>query len=141
MNYELKSSTVKYTHQGELQEAEFIQLQAPSFNQLNLHMPIKQAFVKAITEIDSGEANESEEAQSDEGIKPEGAMQLLYTWSGDLAKLLDDAAKLFCTKVAMIDGETKMTKPLLEQLSGEDFEGLMGTYVANFIIPSLKAGT
>ena len=37
----------------------------------------------------------------------------------------------------MIDGEVKVTKPILDEMSNDDLEGMLGEYLANFILRSV----
>lgn len=139
--YELKNS-FSYAYKGETQEAGFITLYAPTFKQMSRVAPIKQAFTSAIEEVtksldsvdggnDSGEPDQITGAQ---------IMQLMYRWSGKMAGVFLDAQELFKSGAALIDGETKLTIPLMEKMSMVDFEGLVGEYIANFIAPSLMDG-
>ena len=67
-------------------------------------------------------------------------IQVLYRSSVDVTKVFLYAEQLFKSGVALIDGETKLTTPLMEKMSLQDFEGLVGAYIANFIVPSLMDG-
>lgn len=135
----------QYTSGGDVVDASFITITAPNYKQLQHAVPIKQAFAVAISEISVSDADRekaaAESKEDGEQIKPEQAMQLIYASSRDANKTLLYAAELFKSGAALIDGETKITAPLLEKMSGEDFEGLVGAYLVNFIVPSLTGGT
>ena len=134
MQYDLKTP-FEYGVKGEVVTAQFITLKAPNFNQFVLAAPIKQAFIKAATEINTDGAESAGDTSGE--IDAQAAMQLMATWSGDLGELLKKAAKLFVSGVAKIDGEAKLTDALISKMSGDDFEALLGEYIANFIYPSL----
>lgn len=134
MQYELKDP-FDYAYQGETQKASFVTLIAPSVKQLQHFTPIKQAFSAAINEIAS--TNESSAASGDAKTGATEVLQLMHVWTGDLSKVYLHAQQLFKAGVALIDGETTFTTPLLEKMSVTDFEGLVGEYIANFIVPSL----
>lgn len=134
----------QYTSGGDVVDASFITITAPNYKQLQHAVPIKQAFAAAISEISVSDADREKAEQSkdeSEQIQPEQAMQLIYASSRDATKTLLYAAELFKAGAALIDGETKITAPLLDKMSGEDFEGLVGAYLVNFIVPSLTGGT
>lgn len=145
--YELKDQ-LQYSYKGEMKTASFITMTAPSFKQLKDVTPIKQALMSAITEVSADtsiaeiagkEAGPAEPAEAD-GIDAQTIMQLLYRWSGDLTAVMRKAESLFKSGAALIDGETMITNALLEKMSLKDFEGLVGAYLANFIVPSLTDG-
>jgi len=142
-NYELKHP-FKYANKGDQVEAVFITLFAPSFKQIDKVAPIKQAFTAAITDtvsdvnVDEVEAKEPEEG--DELITPSQAIQVLYRANADITKVFLHAQELFKSGVALVDGESKLTTPLMEKMHLDDFEGLVGAYLGNFIAPSLMGG-
>lgn len=137
--YELKSS-FKYAKGGEQEDANFISLTAPTFKQIDKVTPIKQAFMSAITGIQDSALASSEVEGDNTEITGEQCIQLMYHWSGDLTSVFLHAEQLFKSGVALVDGETKLTTPLMEKMQVVDFEGLVGEYIANFIAPSLTDG-
>lgn len=142
VQYELKKS-FDYAYKGENQTASFITLFAPNYKQMGNFTPIKQAFTAAITEVTADldpEAAKDEAAKDDTGVTAAAAMQLMYRWTGDLTKIFLYAEQLFKSGAAMIDGEIKLTTPLLEKMDMVDVEGLLGEYIANFIAASLMDG-
>jgi hypothetical protein len=44
------------------------------------------------------------------------------------------ARALLKENVALVDGEQKLTTPLMEKMSPYDFESMVGEYIANFIL-------
>lgn len=138
--YELRTP-FGYSHKGEMTDASFISLQPPTFRQLEHLTPIKQAFTSAISEvtkdIDTGQQNDDGESGD---IKGADVLQLMYRWSGDMTKVFLHAEQLFKSGAALVDGESKLTTPLMEKMNPSDFEGLVGDYIANFIAPSLMDG-
>lgn len=139
--YELKNP-FEYAHKGDTQEASFITLFAPTFKQVSRMAPIKQAFTSAIEEVTKTVDTSQESADSADGEAVTGAqvMQLMYRWSGDMTAVFLHAQELFKSGAALVDGETKLTTPLMEKMQMVDFEGLVGEYIANFIAPSLMDG-
>lgn len=136
--YELKHLLEYSTKDGEMAKAQFITLSAPSFKQLSHVAPIKQAFMAALTEIASGDADK--DAEAEDTVTAAQVMSVLYCWSGDMTKILLHAAELFKSGAALVEGEAKLTQPLLDKIHYDDFDGLVGAYIANFIAPSLMDG-
>ena len=136
--YELKHP-FEYSSKGEKVPASFITLFAPTFKQIDKVAPIKQAFTAAITELtDSVESGDSQEEAGD--ITGPQVLQLMYRWSGDMTKIFLHSEQLFKSGAALVDGEAPLTTPLMEKMNLTDFEGLLGAYIANFIVPSLMDG-
>lgn len=131
-----------YAKNGDSVESQFITVVAANFKQMAHYTPIKQAFVSAINQISTDKVNDSAaQPESDgEDITGEQVMQLLHNWDGELTKVLIYAKQLFTSGVALVDGEKPMTTPMVDKMSMEDFEGLLGFYIANFIAPSLMNG-
>ena len=143
VKYELKTP-FQYSHEGELLQAQFIELKAPNYKQLNAVAPLKQAFMRAMADAMSmydvdGEKSKKEFSEKENVGKMEArfAMTVLYSGSGDAAKALLHASELFKTGLALIDGTATLKASNLDSISGEDFEGLVGEYIVNFIQPSL----
>jgi len=139
VTYELKDS-LEYASKGEKQPATFIEIVAPSFKQMGSFTPIKQALTAALSEVTEGLDVNPVDDKDPEPITGPQVMQLMHRGSGDMTKVMLHAQQLFKSGVALIDGEEKLTIPLMDSMSLRDFEGLLGEYVANFIVPSLMDG-
>jgi hypothetical protein len=145
--YELKTP-IQYSHKGDKVDATFISLTAPTFKQLDKFAPMKQMIANAMLKIrdsvDESTIKEVKESQEDDtdDLKFEGkqALNLLYTSETDMASFFIYAQELFKSGAALVEGESKLTVPLMDQMDASDFEGLVGEYVANFIMPSLMDG-
>jgi len=138
--YELKQS-FKYAKSGEQEDATFITITAPNYDQLLKAAPIKQAFMAAARQVTSdGDDDKDKEKPTDAKITGQQCIQLLYNWDGDMVKVLVYAQELFKSGVALVDGEAKLNIELIKKMSAADFEGLVGAYIANFIAPSLMDG-
>lgn len=142
--YELKDP-FDYAHEGETVEASFVTLIEPGYQQLNHVVPIKQAFMSAITGLkvsdeDREKAAEDKDKAKDTDMKGDDVIQLFTQWNGDLTKVYKNAEKVFKAGGAQIDGQEKITQALLDKFSLKDFEALVGEYIANFIVPSLTDG-
>ena len=142
--YELKHP-FKYASKGEQVDANFITVFSPNFKQIDKVAPIKQAFTIAIDELNSDdvkiEEDKKEGEKESDGITPTMVLQLLYRANADVTKVFLHARELFKSGAALIDGESSLTIPLMDKMSLDDFEGVLGVYIANFIVPSLMDGT
>lgn len=141
INYELKKP-FDYAYKGENQSASFITLSEPTFKQLTHITPIKQAFSAAMAQLSSKAVEDT--ADDDDAVsgEPTAAMMLavLYQWDGNLSGVFLHAQELFKTGAALVEGETKLTIPLMEKMSTTDFEQMVGEYIAAFLAPSLMNG-
>ncbi len=140
VQYELKNP-FDYAYKGDFQAASFITITAPTFKQMDKVTPIKQAFTAAISEVtaDVVTTGDDDSKADAEAVTGAQAMQLMHRWSGDMVKINLYAQQLF-KLAALVDGETDMTAPMIDKMSLNDFEGLLGAYIANFIMPSLMDG-
>ena len=131
----------KYTpkNSGEETDAQFISLQEPSVQQLASCSTLKQAFMRVISKESSGE--ETSTADTDSSAADDVPMEnriinALYASDEDMPRLLATAKELF-RSVGMVDGEKKLTLPMLDSLCMEDLEMMTGKYLANFILVSV----
>lgn len=141
LNYELKHP-FQYAHgKGDVIDANFITLKAPTFKQMDKIVPIKQALVAAINQMqESVTTDGASDTDEDSSITGAQVMQLLYLWDGNLPGVFINAQELFKSGAALVDGETKLTIPLMEKMTPTDFERMTGEYIACFLAPSLMAG-
>ncbi len=157
VRYELKNS-FKYAYKDGMEDASFITLSAPGYKHSSKFTPIRQAFTAAFRQFagdvpaeevaevvqEAREAQSSNEKADNDSTSDaeeyDSVMNVLFAWNGDLTETLDKAASLFKSGVAYVDGSVAMSNGLLEKLSLDDFYGLVGCYVANFIDPSRTDG-
>lgn len=138
--YELKDK-LEYAYKGELKRAQFVTMTAPSFKQVDKVAPLKQALMLAIRDIQSvATGDESKQSSGNGSITGTEVIQILYQGNGAMATVMAHARQLFISGVALIDGETRFTLPLIDDMSIEDVEGMLGEYLAAFIVPSLMGG-
>jgi hypothetical protein len=133
---------IKYANKGDHVEASFIELKAPTTKNLKECGFLKQAFFQTINSSSKGatitEADiEVAKEQKDENFSGAEIMMLLSGSSEiKFSAVLATAKELFTSGVAQIDGEEKLTKPISDIMSLEDFEDMTGEYLANFILAS-----
>ena len=131
--YELRQG-FEYASKGELAQAAFITLKAPTSKNITECAHLKQSFFRAIPK-DRPEVEAQEEAA---GITGDDIMTLIMmSPEVDLAVVLLTARELFSSGVALVDGETKVTKPIIDVMSQADLETMTGEYLANFILASV----
>lgn len=135
--YELKKP-FSYSAGGDTHESRFIELKEPTRKDLANFTPIQQAFMKAIKELqnDTAKVEEAESQEKDGAITSEAVIYLMSQSEVDMVKVSLFAEQLFKNGSALIDGETSLTSPLMNKMSMDDWNGLVGTYIANFITPS-----
>ena len=126
---------LKYAYRGEPMDGEFITLKAPTSRNMAECAALKQAFFRALPQDGAVEADTTDTGDAE--ITGEGVMTLI-TMSKDveLASVLVTGRELLTSGVALIEGEEKLTKPLLDNISQDDLEGMLGEYLANFILAS-----
>lgn len=131
------TTPIKYAVKGEEVTAEFITLLAPTAKQLTECARLRQFFFRALPQ---GE-EKKEENGSDDKAEDINAVEIMAIISMskdvDLDKVLVTARDLFTAGgAALVDGETKLTKPLFDALSLDDVMSLVGEYLRNFVVAS-----
>lgn len=145
ITYTLKES-FEYALNGNNEKATFITLTAPNFKQIDKVTPIKQAFTRVAVKSAKEAVRESTPRPSKEGEVEESKITgseiiaMMYASDVEMKSILLYAEQLFKSGVALVDGETNLTTPLMEKMTLDDFEGLLGDYMSNFIAPSLMDG-
>lgn len=143
MSHNVKLNTpIKYAYGGEKQESTFVELIAPNFKQIEHFLPIKQAFLGAVSEVNTGKDREEDNdtIDDDNTITGEQVLTLMMQSSQDMKKVYLHCVELFKSGTALIGGEAKCTINLIETMPLSDFDKLVGEYIANFIATSLLDG-
>lgn len=124
-----------YAYKGDIQEAKFIRLIAPTSKNISQCADLKQAFMRALPT--EGRVEEDKETKGLDDLDGESIM-MLVSMSKDvsLKSVLISARELFSSGLALVDGETKVTKPILDDMSQDDLENMLGEYYLNFILAS-----
>ena len=139
---------LKYTpkNAGIEVEAQFITLNEPCTRNLSACAPLKQAFMRVLAKNASNATAETAPTADAPSVASETAMSTsimhaLYASDAvDVAVIFAHAKELF-KDVALVDGEKKMTTPMLDALSIADMEALTGKYLENFILASVLRAT
>jgi len=129
---------LRYAYQGDQVDASFVRFFAPSSKVSRECAALKQAFMRAVPKNQDDAGAGAETPDKEPQISGSDVITVLaMSPDVDLPDLLDVGRRLFLAPgVAMVDGETKLTKNLLDNLSQDDFESMVGDYMANFTLAS-----
>lgn len=123
-----------YAHQGSNVEATFVRLTAPTSRHSKECAALKQAFFRA---QNSFQAQASDVEPSGEKIDGSDVILMMAASTAvELPDVFDVARRLFSGGVALVDGETKLTGGLMDRMSQDDFESMLGEYLVNFTLAS-----
>ncbi len=119
---------------GEQISAKFITFHAPTRKSIKECSALKQAFFRAMNEQDTSKATGETEVE----IESKDIMALLAISNKvDLPDVMEVAASLFqIPGIALIDGEHKFKTALMDRVSVDDFEAMLGEYLLNFTLAS-----
>ncbi len=124
-----------YASKGENVDATFITLSAPTSKHSRECSALKQAFFRALP-------REEKKVDAPEKFEVSGTeVMTLIAMSKDvdLADVMDVGKKLLTNNLAMVEGEVKLTMNLIERMSQDDVESMIGEYMVNFTLASSLA--
>lgn len=155
ITYDLQDP-IEYAFEGETHNARIIVLSAPSSKNRNECFKIKQLFMRALkdqrsmrkemSEADLKRAEEAiaakkaekEDGADEEGLDGSEVMQMIGMSSVSLGETVELTRGLLCVgSNAMVDNSTALTPTLADRLSLDDLEGVVGAYLAGFILKSV----
>ncbi len=141
--YELKES-FQYATAGSQENAQFIELISPHRKSLQYYHPVKSAFMQAVHFLND-DASDDEKSEppkeTPDSVDSEGVMSLMYACPDvDMNKVFLNVYELLKSGGGRLDGQEKITEPILDKLSSVDLEGVVGAYIATFIVPSPTGG-
>jgi hypothetical protein len=128
----------EYAHKGQAATASFIQLSAPTARNSPECSALKQAFFRA-AKASGATTKESEEVTTPTGA--EVIMALAMSQDVDLPEVLVVGRRLLTSGIALVDGEEKLTAALLDKMSDEDFQNLLGEFLVAFCLASVLSKT
>lgn len=132
--YKLETK-LPYAKAGQMVEGEFIALTAPTSKNMVECAALKQAFFRALPKVTPDAAAKSDDISAE--IDGASVMALItMSKDVDLSSVLITAKELFASGLALIDGEVKLTKPLIDTMAQDDLEAMTGEFMANFILAS-----
>ena len=121
-----------YAHQGDSAEASFIVLTDPSTRCSDECAELTQAFMLAIRP--TRDRPESAEAPGPQAtLDSSDIINIMYMCTDvKFPQVLRVAKRLFTSGIAMVDGEVKLTKNLLDKMSQRDLEEMLGQFMVDF---------
>lgn len=130
------SEPVQYANKGELQAGTFLTLLPPTSKNMTECAGLKQAFFRALPK--NGQMSTEVESSDNDAEVTGDAVMTMIAMSKDveLSSVLVLGRELLTSGVALIEGEVKLTKPIADLLTQDDLEGVIGEYIANFILAS-----
>jgi hypothetical protein len=144
------SSKLQYQHNGDFADCEHLDIFAPTRSQFSEVIKLKQGYFKAqgevaarymplmknIEEIKSQLKKEDEQEQQSIDAQAKQIIEAIYTSDIDIEEYFKQF-KLLCVKGAVKTPlGTAITELLLDKLSINDLERLLGEYLAFFIVGS-----
>lgn len=142
------TTPVPYSHEGEQVKAQYVRLHAPTSRHVRPCAVLEQAFMRAIQDSVTDEivsaADKGEEATTEKpaALKGSGVISAIaMSGSTDLATVLETARDLFTDKkepVALLDGETRLTRFTADKISHIDLRNMVGQYMATFLLASVS---
>jgi len=126
---------IEFHKGGELAVSKNVLLLAPSSKQLKHTVAMKQAFFQAISSFESEKKKESTKTDEFE-MSGSDVLSMLYMSTVDMEKFFNSARELFKSGAALLDGKQQFNDLMIDKVSVEDFEGMVGEYLINFIIAS-----
>lgn len=134
-------TSLPYSSGGEIVDGTFITLSAPSSRNSKECAKLKQAFFRSIDQ--SAEVNENAKEPSAESENTGEGVMIMLAMSKDveLDDVMDTARRMFTSgnNIAMVEGEAKLTSPLIDKMTMDDFERMTGEYMLRFILASALA--
>jgi len=126
----------EYAFKGEQRRAEFVTLLPPTMKQHSQAAALKQSIIRIVTGALRGtDDGSSDDKDVDEPITSKMVIATIYgSDCVDVNVVWEQARLLLKEGVALIDGEQKLTVPLMEKMDPDDFENMVGEYIANFTL-------
>jgi hypothetical protein len=137
---------IEYSDQGEMVPGEVLVLTAPKGNQRKEITKLKQTFFRAISSGNESLSEEQIEVAKDKRSESESEeieinsdevlFIVMQSSSVDYADFIEIGRKVILGGICKIDGVKTVNAVIVDRLSVEDLENLIGSYVAFFIVSS-----
>lgn len=136
---------LSYSSGADQRDATFIKLFAPSSKVSRECSALKQAFLRAVPKnVDKSEAAAAAASSgSTDDLNGSDVIEVLaMSTAVDLPDVLEVGKRLLLApNIAKVEGEVKLTSALMDRLDQEDFENMLGEYMANFTLASVLSKT
>jgi len=137
-------NSVPYDKKGDVEYAKFVTLDAPTARNIADCSHLKKLFTNAALAAnehnkDAKESNSREGSVSNSSdVSGADVMELVYAFgnSDDIEKAFIASKNIF-KNCGLLDGEIALTMPLIDKISADDFELMVGEYIANFTSASM----
>jgi len=135
--YTLKQS-FDYAHKGEQYTASTLLCKCPTSKQIDKCARLKQAFYRAAAESaeSASDKQQGDRAARDSDITAQDVLDAICQSSVDFGEVLSVGISLISSGIVLIDGQEKLTRGLVDKMSLDDLESLIGEYYVNFIVAS-----
>jgi len=138
-----EGSEFEYGKAGNLQTCAFITLLPPTSRNMEECAFLKQAFFQAVRDQqdrsggkDDDDDDDEKEEDDDSTLSGDTIVGILLVSNVNFNTILIAAKTLFTSGIGRVDGEAKLTCPLIEKLSMDELEEMMGLYMSTFILAS-----
>ena len=133
---------LSYSSGSSQHDGTFIRLFAPSSKVSRECSALKQAFLRAVPKEVSASAAPTPENSADDLTGSDVIQILALSTVVDLPDVLEVGRRLLVAPgISKVEGEVKLTSTLLERMSQEDFENMLGEYMVNFTLASTLSKT
>jgi len=140
LHYDLLND-FEYAFKGDMRNASFVTLAAPTVSNMAYVARLKQEFMRAIAGQQANQPSQAAEAtpSDDEDMMTGSAIMAMLAMSDiDYASYLGTAKGVFMSPgLAMIDGEEPVKKGTMAKMSIDDLEAMTGEYLKAFILTSV----
>lgn len=141
MSYQFKHP-FEYHLDGNLETSQFLEMSKPSGKHINEVIPIKNALMKAMAWATEQHGDDVDAIEAGDGDVKVPGSSIIQTM--EMCPDIDMIPVVHCTmhlltkgKLGMIDGETKLTQKIVDDLDIADTYGIVGEFISDFIMPSL----
>lgn len=127
-----------YAHKGEQYTASMLLCKCPTSKQIDKCARLKQAFYRAAAESaeSAQDRQQSDRATRDSDISAQEVLDAICQSNVDFSEVMSIGISLISSGIVLIDGQEKLTRGLIDKMSLDDIESVLGEYYVNFIIAS-----
>lgn len=126
-----------YAHKGEQYTASTLLCKCPTSKQIDKCAKLKQAFFRAVSETsDNVSDSQHGTGSGNVDIKPRDVLDAICQSSIDFSDVMSTGISLLSSGIVLVDGQEKLTRGLIDRMSLDDIESVIGEYYVNFIVAS-----
>lgn len=133
------SQPLEYSSKGQAMEAKSITLYAPTRKAFKHNAKLKQLTMQAMASM--AESRTASTADSSENeLRGKDLMTMLYASDIDIDELSNTFQTIVTNSSAAKIGDETITEHLLDKLSMDDYDNLMGEYIVTFLLGDMLNG-